>query len=96
MQYCVEDGVDRIMIMLMMTLDGLVVERGGGCRDSLITVLSRFSPWPSTLHCDQDDQVLDHDEDVVEHDRDHGFHEHDDDHEEDPGRRQPPRSITAH
>ena len=96
MQYCVEDGVDRIMIMLTMTLDGLVVERGGGCRDSLITVLSRFSPWPSTLHCDQDDQVLDHDEDVVEPDRDHGFHEHDDDHEEDPGRRQPPRSITAH
>ena len=83
--------------MLMMTLDGLVVERGGGgCWESLITVLSRFSPWPSTLHCDQDDQVLDHDEDVVEHDRDHGFHEHDDDHEEDPGRRQPPRSITAH
>ena len=96
MQYCIEDGVDRIMIMLMMTLDGLVVERGGGCRESLITVLSRFSPWPSTLHCDQDDQVLDHDEDVVEPDRDHGFHEHDDDHEEDPGRRQPPRSITAH
>ena len=29
MQYCVEDGVDRIMIMLMMTLDGLVVEKGG-------------------------------------------------------------------
>ena len=54
-QYCIEDGVDRIMIMLMMTLDGLVVERGGGCRESLITVLSRFSPWPSTLHCDQDD-----------------------------------------
>ena len=96
MQYCVEDGVDRIMIMLMMTLDGLVVERGGGCRESLITVLSRFSPWLSTLHCDQDDQVLDHHEDVVEHDRDHGLREHDDDHEEDPGRRQPPRSITAH
>ena len=79
--------------MLTMMLDGLVAERGGGCRESLITVLSRFSPWPSTLHCDQ---VLDHDEDVVEHDRDHGLREHDDDHEEDPGRRQPPRSITAH
>ena len=82
--------------MLTMTLDGLVVERGGGRRESLITVLSRLSPWPSTLHCDQDDQLLDHHEDVVGHDRDHGFHEHDDDHEEAPGRRQPPRSITAH
>ena len=55
MKWNLQDGVDRIMIMLIMTLDGLVVERGGGCRESLITVLSRFSPWPSTLHCDQDD-----------------------------------------
>ena len=90
MQYCVEDGVDHV------DDDARWVggrDTGGGCWESLITVLSRFGPWPSTLHCDQDDQVL---EDDVGHDRDHGLHEHDDDHEEDPGRRQPPRSITAH